>query len=81
LASANRVLDQFMEVVESLSRFPERGSCPQELVAPGLKQYRQASFNPSRVIDRVTGEQVIIDLIAEGRREMQSILARRLLGA
>jgi toxin ParE1/3/4 len=33
VASANRVLDQLMEHVQSLARFPERGSYPKELVA------------------------------------------------
>jgi toxin ParE1/3/4 len=80
-ANANHVLDQLMKIVESLSRFPERGSYPKELVALGIKEYRQTYFKPYRVIYRVTGNQVIIYLIADGRRDMQSVLARRLLGA
>ncbi|MDF2809632.1 MAG: plasmid stabilization protein [Microvirga sp.] len=81
VASANRVLNQLVEVVESLSRHPERGSYPKELVALGIKEYRQTSFKPYRAIYRVTGVQVTIYLIADGRRDMQSVLARRLLGA
>ncbi|MBK6277764.1 MAG: type II toxin-antitoxin system RelE/ParE family toxin [Gammaproteobacteria bacterium] len=81
VANANRVLDELMEVVERLSKFPERGSYPKELVGLGIKEYRQTLFKPYRVIYRVTGSQVLIYLIADGRREMQSVLARRLLGA
>jgi len=81
VANANYVLDEVMGIVESLSRFPERGSYPKELVSLGVKEYRQAFFKPYRVIYRVTGSQVIIYLIADGRRDMQSVLARRLLGA
>lgn len=81
VANANYVLDEFMDVVESLSKFPERGSYPKELVGLGIKEYRQTLFKPYRVIYRVTGNQVIIYLIADGRRDMQSVLARRLLGA
>ncbi len=81
VASANLVLDELMEVVESLSRFPERGSYPKELVSLGIKEYRQTFFKPYRVIYRAAGSQVIIYLIADGRRDMQSLLARRLLGA
>jgi toxin ParE1/3/4 len=81
VAKANHVLDELMEVVESLSRCPERGSYPKELVSLGIKEYRQTFFKPYRVIYRVTGRQVIIYLIADGRRDMQSVLARRLLGA
>jgi toxin ParE1/3/4 len=80
VANANYVLDLLMEIMESLSKFPERGSCPKELVALGIKEYRQTSFKPYRVIYRVAGSQVIIYLIADGRRDMQSVLARRLLG-
>lgn len=81
VANANHVLEQLMDVVESLAGFPERGSFPKELVALGIKEYRQASFKPYRVIYRVLGEQVIVYLIVDGRRDMQSVLARRLLGA
>ena len=81
VANANHVLDQLMEVVKSLSRFPERGNYPKELVSLGIKEYRQTSFKPYRVIYRVVAHQVIIYLIVDGRRGMQSVLARRLLGA
>jgi toxin ParE1/3/4 len=81
LANADHVLDQLMQVVQSLSRFPERGSYPKELVSLGIKEYRQTAFKPYRVIYRVLGKQVVIYLIADGRRDMQSVLARRLLGA
>jgi len=33
------------------------------------------------VIYRVAGDQVIIYLLSDGRRDMQAVLARRLLGA
>lgn len=81
IANANAVLDGLMDVVESLSQFPERGSYPKELLSLGIKEYRQTIFKPYRVIYRITGSQVIIYLIADGRRDMQSVLARRLLGA
>jgi toxin ParE1/3/4 len=81
VASADYVLDELMQVVKSLSKFPERGSYPKELVGLGIKEYRQTHFKPYRVIYRVTGSQVIIYVIADGRRDMQSVLARRLLGA
>jgi toxin ParE1/3/4 len=81
VANANYVLDELMAVVQSMSQFPERCSYPKELVALGIKEYRHTSFKPYRVIYRVTGSQVTIYLIADGRRDMQSVLARRLLGA
>jgi len=81
LAHANGLLDQLMRVVEGLARSPERGSYPKELAALGIEEYRQTVFKPYRVIYRVMGRQVVIYLIIDGRRDMQSLLARRLLGA
>lgn len=81
LANAHYVLDELMAVVESLSKAPERGSYPKELVGIGNKEYRQTFFKPYRVIYRVIDRRVIIYLIADGRRDMQSVLARRLMGA
>ena len=80
-ASADYVLDRLLEVVESLSAFPERGAYPKELVALGIRDYRQTAFKPYRVIYRVMAQKVYIYVIADGRRDMQSLLARRLLGA
>jgi toxin ParE1/3/4 len=80
VASANYVLDALMDVVENLSRLPERGSYPKELVNLGIKEYRQTFFKPYRVIYRVADNKVIIYLIVDGRRDMQAVLARRLLG-
>ena len=80
VASANYVLDALMDVVENLSRLPERGSYPKELVSLGIKEYRQTFFKPYRVIYRVADNKVIIYLIVDGRRDIQAVLARRLLG-
>ncbi|MCW5623387.1 MAG: type II toxin-antitoxin system RelE/ParE family toxin [Burkholderiales bacterium] len=80
LANANHVLDRLMKIVESLSAFPDRGNYPKELAALGIKEYRQIAFKPYRVIYRVNDDRVVIYLIVDGRRDMQSLLARRLLG-
>ena len=81
VANANHVLDHLMDMAQSLSRFPERGSHPKELIGLGIKEYRQIFFKPYRVMYRVMERQVLIYLIVDGRRDMQSLLARRLLGA
>ena len=78
---ADRVLDRLMEVADNLAEFPERGSHPHELLALGIREYRQVFFKPYRVIYRVIGKQVVIYLIADATRDMQALLSRRLLGA
>jgi toxin ParE1/3/4 len=79
--NADYVLERLQEVAESLSHFPERGAYPQELLALGVKEFRQSVFKPYRVIYRVMERQFVIYLIVDGRRDMQSVLARRLLEA
>lgn len=80
-ANANYVLDELLTVVENLAVYPERGSYPNELSAMGIHDYRQTFFKPYRVIYRILGKAVYIVLIVDGRRDMQSLLMRRLLGA
>jgi len=81
LANAQRVLNRLVETAERLTSFPERGAYPRELLALGIREYRQTFFKPYRMIYRVIGKRVYIHLIADGRRDMQTLLARRLLGA
>jgi toxin ParE1/3/4 len=80
-ANADHVLDRLMKIVESLAMFPKRGSHPKELLALGIREYRQTFFRPYRLIYRIVERRVYIHLIADERRDMQSLLARRLLGA
>ena len=58
---------------------PLRGAIPKELRSLGIHEYRQVFFKPYRVVYRVLNDRVVIYLITDGRRNMQSLLARRLL--
>ncbi|MBI5041672.1 MAG: type II toxin-antitoxin system RelE/ParE family toxin [Gammaproteobacteria bacterium] len=78
-AAADHVLDRIEKVFQNLAAFPERGNHPKELVSLGLREYRETFFKPYRVIYRVIGKGVYVYLIADGRRDMQTLLARRLL--
>jgi toxin ParE1/3/4 len=46
----------------------------------GIKDYRQELFKPYRLIYRLMGHDVVVFVIADGLRDLQSLLARRLLG-
>ena len=65
----------------SLSENPGRGAYPKELLAVGLREYREIFFKPYRIIYRVIAENVYVMVIADGRRDMQTLLQRRLLDA
>ena len=76
-----KVLDQIAEKFVGLSEMPERGVYPKELIALGIRDYREIFFKPYRIIYRLVGENVYVYLIVDGRRDMQTLLQRRLLGA
>lgn len=80
-ANADHVLDRLVASAEQLAVMPERGSYARELLDLGIKDYRQVFFKPYRIIYRVMGRDVVVFVIADGRRDMQSLLARRLLSA
>jgi toxin ParE1/3/4 len=77
---ADRVLRRIEAAIASLARYPERGAHPRELLALGIRDYRETFFKPYRIVYRVSGQRVHVYLVADGRRDMQSLLARRLLG-
>ena len=76
---ADHVLEQIDKAFLSLSESPERGAYPKELLALGIREYREVFFKPYRIIYRVMDNNVYILLIVDGRRDMQTLLQRRLL--
>ena len=80
-ASADHILDRLVKATEALKTSPDRGSHVNELRILGIPEYLQFFFKPYRLIYRVHSKRVIIYVITDGRRDMESLLARRLLGA
>ena len=78
-SNAQSVLDRIERALMNLAELPERGRHPPELAALGIRVYREIFFKPYRLIYRVEQRRVVVLLIADGRRDMQSLLARRLL--
>jgi len=78
---ADYVLKQIERAFSRLSEFPERGAHPKELLALGVREYREVFFKPYRIIYRVMDKNVYVLLIADGRRDMQTLLGQRLIGA
>lgn len=82
-ARAAHVEDRILEAISALARHPERGPFPKELLALGMREFRQAYFKPYRILYRIEKESRRVDvyLVADGRRDMRTLLARRLLSA
>ena len=76
---ADHVLDRIEKAFTSLVEHPERGRYPTELLDIGIRQYREVFFKPYRIIYRVMGDKVYIMAIVDGRRDMRTLLERRLL--
>ena len=76
---ADYVLGKIEGAYLGLYELPERGVYPKELLDLGIRDYREIFFKPYRIIYRLHGERVDVYLIADGRRDMQSLLQRRLL--
>jgi toxin ParE1/3/4 len=73
------VLEQLEKAFDSLSENPHRWAYPKESLSIGIREYREIFFKPYRIIYRVMDENVYVLLIADGRRDMQTLLQRRLL--
>ena len=80
-ASALRVLDQIERRLDSLADLPRRGSHVRELEEVGRPGFREILFKPYRIIYRVSDDVVDVVLIADGRRDMSTLLIQRLLQA
>ena len=84
-AKANYVLDSIEQLLASLANMPERGAWTKELLALGIREYRETYFKPYRVIYRVIQSDkrrmVYVYLIVDGRRDMQAQLQRRMFRA
>jgi len=77
--NAYYVLEQLDTLMLSLDQQPERGHYLPELDKCGVKDYREVHFKSYRVIYEIAGNHVVILGCFDGRRDMQSLLERRLL--
>ena len=80
-ARGDYVLEGIERAFQGLSEHPQRGHQSRELLEIGIREYREVFFKPYRIIYRVIGDTVCVLVIADGRRDMQTLLQRRLLQA
>lgn len=80
-AEAGHVLDHTHQRLSSLSDSPARGKYPHELLALGIREYREIFFKTYRIIHRIKEPDPFVMLVADGRRGFRTLLHRRSLGA
>ena len=78
---ADYVLDRIEKKFLTLSEQPGRSGFVKELLDLGIRDFREIFFKPYRIIYRIDSDKVYVYLIADGRRDMQTLLQRRILGA
>ena len=76
---ANDLLRQLEALCRGLVRLATRGHVPPELERIGVTDYRELHFKPYRIIYQIRGANVYVHCVLDGRRDMQSLLERRLL--
>jgi plasmid stabilization system protein ParE len=65
--------------VNHLKVFPHEGGVPYELERLGLAQFRHVLSGMNRIIYEIRQEIVYIHIVCDSRKEMKSLLTRRLL--
>jgi toxin ParE1/3/4 len=78
---AEEVARRIERAYSSLSTLPHRGNYPRELLELGNRTFREVHFKPYRIVYRVLEREVVVLIVADGRRDMHALMARRLFGA
>lgn len=79
IARSLNVVEQIKARISSLAEFPQRGAYVNELLDQDIRSHRQVRSGPYRIVYTVTDAEVIVQLIADGRRDMRALLVHRLL--
>jgi len=77
--TALEVLDRLEKRMNSLKNYPERGRVVPELLNQNIVEYREIIESPWRIIYKITGLNVYILAVIDGRRNVQDILLRKLM--
>ncbi len=77
---ANELLNQIEGAIADLATMPERGAFPKELLDLGIREYREVFVHSLRIVYYISAQTLYIVLITDGRRDLHSLLLRRLIG-
>lgn len=77
--NARRVLVKLRSSAEALRSMAYRGRVVPELRELSLEPWREILTKPCRIVYRLSGSQVIVVAVLDGRRDLEDTLLRRLL--
>lgn len=72
-------LQKIKDSVQTIQAFPHGGSVPDALADLAILQYRQVVSGMNRIIYEARDEVLYIHIVCDTRRDMRTLLARRLL--
>lgn len=75
---AEQVLSALQEMLGTLIEMPRRGNTPKELALFSTVEFRELHYQSYRMIYSIDGGTVSVVAVADGRRDMQAFLHRRL---
>ena len=73
------LIDAIRAKIGSLEQFPERGAVPDEVRGLGIGDFHHAIVRPFRIFYLVSESAVSVVMIADARRDLQSLLQQRLI--
>lgn len=77
--NARRVLHRLRKKGDDLCILPERGRIVPEFLDIGLKRWRELIVRPHRIVYRIEGRTVIVEVVFDSRRDAEALLVDRLL--
>jgi len=79
VTQAQYLLDKLEHTCASLAELPDRGHIPPELEHVAVREYLEIHFKLYRIIYQIIDKTVYIHCVADGRRDMLSLLEQRML--
>lgn len=79
LATAKKIVSLIDDRVLSLQFSPKRGRIVSELAKHGINTFRELVVSPWRIVYKVDDSIVYIELVADGRRDLEDLLFRRIM--
>jgi addiction module RelE/StbE family toxin len=77
--TAIKIMEKLQAKINTLDHFPYRSGYVPELLARNIKEYRQITETPWKIIYKVDGKVVNILAVIDSRRNLQDILIKKLL--
>ncbi len=77
--TALKVNRKIQDKVSTLCVTPERGRIVPELSKQGITGFRELIISPWRIIYKIRSKTVYIEIVADGRRNLEDLLFRRIM--